>query len=65
MVEGRQISFEGGFIGKVRLLAEELELAGFVGRGDLFPHQPAMQWREHRHGQQEAAPAFHPALNVS
>jgi hypothetical protein len=29
--EGREIGFEGGFIGKAGVLAEELEFAGFVG----------------------------------
>ena len=41
--EGRQLSIEGGFIGKAGVLAVELELAGFVGCGDLFQHEPAKQ----------------------
>ncbi len=49
--EGREISFEGGVIGKVRQLAEEPEFAGFVGRCDLFQHEPPKQRRENHYGQ--------------
>src|SRR2546430_498979 len=46
------------------MIAEELQVAGLVGRDQLLQEQPAEQAREHAHRQEEAGPARHPALVV-
>ena len=46
------------------MIAEELQVAGLVGRDQLLQEQPAEQAREHAHRQEEAGPARDPALAV-
>ena len=46
------------------MIAEEVEAAGVVGRGEPLQEQPPEQPREHAHGQEEARPAGDPALAV-
>ena len=46
------------------MIAEERQLAGFVGRDQLLQEQPPEQARQHPHRQEEAGPARHPALAV-
>jgi hypothetical protein len=40
--------------GEMSVLAEELQLAGGMRRGELLQHQPAKERREHAHRQKEA-----------
>ena len=44
------------------MIAEEVQAAGLVGRGEPLQEQPAEQAREHAHRQEEAGPARDPAL---
>jgi hypothetical protein len=46
--------------GGMSALAEELQLAGGMRRGELFQHQPAKERREHAYRQKEARPARDP-----
>ena len=38
--QGRQIGCEGFCVGELGMIAEELQLAGFVGGGKLLQEQP-------------------------
>ena len=51
-------------IGENGVIAEELQAACLMGRGQLLQEQPAEQAREHADGEEEAGPARHPALTV-
>ena len=46
------------------MIAEELELAGGMGVGELRQEEPPEQPREHAHGQEEAGPADDPPLAI-
>ena len=59
-----QIRRERLQVGESGMIAEELQMAGFVGRDQLLQEQPAEQAREHAHRQEEAGPARYPAFAV-
>ncbi len=48
----------------MRMRAEEGELAGLVGGGELLQHQAPEQPGEHQHGQEEVGPGRDPALAI-
>ncbi len=51
-------------IGEGRVIAEELQVAGLVGRDQLLQEQPSKEPREHAYGQEEAGAARYPARAV-
>jgi hypothetical protein len=51
-------------IDKPGMLAEELQLTGLISGAELVQEQPAEQFREHAHRQEEARPARYPALCI-
>jgi hypothetical protein len=52
--ERREEGGEGISVAEMAVLAEELQLAGGMRRGELLQHQPAKERREHAHRQKEA-----------
>src|SRR5215475_503497 len=60
----RQIGLECSLVGEPRLIAEELQAAGVVGRNQHLQKQPAEQRRENLHGQKIAWSARDPLRSV-
>jgi len=63
-VQRRQIGGEGGCLAQPFQFAEELQLAGGIGRFQLFQKQAAEQTAEHLDWQQVPAAAVNPAVLV-
>ena len=62
--ERREEGGEGIGSGEMSVLAEELQLAGGMRRGELLQHQPAEELREHAHRQEEARLARDPLGSI-
>ena len=65
VVERAEERLEGGRVGKMRVLVEELQLAGSVHRLQQRQHLGPEQALEHRHRQQEVLAAADPLAAVS
>jgi hypothetical protein len=50
LAQWRQIGLECSLVGEPRMIAEELQAAGVVGRNQHLQKQPAEQRRENLHG---------------
>src|SRR5205823_2395187 len=64
LLRRRQKCREGFGVGEMRMLAEEVELAGVVRGGELLQHQPPEQLGEHLYGEEEVGPGCDPALPI-
>ena len=58
------MAFECPRVGKLGMIAEEVQTAGLVGSGQLLQKQSAEQAREHAHRQEEAWPAGDPLFAI-
>ncbi len=55
---------EGGRVGQIGVLPEEVQLSAAMGRGQLFEEAPTEQAREHAHRQEEPGLAADPAIAI-
>src|ERR1700681_4253029 len=64
LAQWRQIGLECSLVGEPRMIAEELQAAGVVGRDQHLQKQPAEQRRENLHGYKIAWSARDPLRSV-